>query len=308
MAKKMGMEWEFIPYSKNKWSDEYNSFQMTNFLEYSGELSINPHIQDYIAVKELVKKYSNHLMFLPGHSLDYLAGSHIPADLYRSLTVSLNDLAYAIIRKHFRHHCLYSADRKTIRNVILEVLSTYSMDSKSEMLAALENIDWKERQSKLIINSLNVYRFFGCSCYVPFWEKEFFDFFAKLPYNQKIGRCFCLRALHVLFPKHYSEVKPVTEHISITQTLLLKLKSFFSTTASIDLWARRLSNNTYKSLICDAGLSRFGSFDVESKSTDEFARKMASKTDVRTVLYLYHVDYLKKMGVNLSSVNASYLK
>jgi asparagine synthase (glutamine-hydrolysing) len=41
--------------------------------------------------------------------------------------------------------------------------------------------DWRERQSKYIINSVRTYEFFGFDWWLPLWDKEFVEFWCRVP-------------------------------------------------------------------------------------------------------------------------------
>jgi asparagine synthase (glutamine-hydrolysing) len=51
-----------------------------------------------------------------------------------------------------------------------------------------EDWDVKEKFAKFIVNSCNVYSWFGFEYRLPFWDKEFVEFFRKVPFADKVNK------------------------------------------------------------------------------------------------------------------------
>ena len=68
-------------YTAQKWHECYNSKEADHFQKWAGNLSSLPHMQDFLALRELKTqgKLPDNSVFVPGHSGDMLAGSHIPS-------------------------------------------------------------------------------------------------------------------------------------------------------------------------------------------------------------------------------------
>ncbi len=82
VAKALGYNWLFVEYTARKWYECYNSKEADYFQIWAGNLSSLPHMQDFLALRELKSqgKLPDNSVFVPGHSGDMLAGSHIPRD------------------------------------------------------------------------------------------------------------------------------------------------------------------------------------------------------------------------------------
>ncbi|MBN1552549.1 hypothetical protein JW979_13825, partial [bacterium] len=69
---------------------------------------------------------------------------------------------------------------------ILEVLG--DLDQYPDQSSAFESWDISERQSKFIVNSLRVYEFFGYDWWIPFWDKEFMDYWCRIRPKNRLNQ------------------------------------------------------------------------------------------------------------------------
>lgn len=168
IAKKLGFKWIFIEYNKTNIKSAIQESGLWNqFVEYSFNFVSIPHISDFIAVSELKKLdlIPKDSIFLPGHSGDFFAGTHIPPDVDNILTY--DQVKAYLERKHFRY--------KTAKNVELD-----SLKYSGKIHSIIEDFSRSERQAKFIINSVRVYEFFGYEFLLPFWDRELTDFFKNV--------------------------------------------------------------------------------------------------------------------------------
>ncbi len=175
IAKKVSKQLNY-PFIQIEYSDHFisNSLEKQDFeqyIKYASNYASLSHVQDYLAVKYLKGKNLIPLdsIFMPGHSGDIFAGTHIAKEL--SLECPVNFIALAIKNKHFSLCDNYNGEI-----LINESRFPYS---------SLESWSWKERQSKFIVNSLRVYEYFGYKSFIPLWDKELATFFKKIPYKYK---------------------------------------------------------------------------------------------------------------------------
>jgi asparagine synthase (glutamine-hydrolysing) len=80
VAEALGYDWIFVEYTAQKWHECYNSKEADCYKMFAGNLSSLPHMQDFLAIRELKNqgKLPDNSVFVPGHTADVLAGSHIP--------------------------------------------------------------------------------------------------------------------------------------------------------------------------------------------------------------------------------------
>ena len=157
--------WEMVTYDSDTWKDWDSEISKKAQISIGQGYSI-PHMQDYVAVQSLLAagKIDKDAIVVPGHSGDFVAGSHLPKDCFEKSTFSKEELVSSIIKKHFRLIMFESlSDTKKaylslqVRNAIQngDDLNDWSFASE------FDNWDWRERQAKFIGNSIRVYEEFG---------------------------------------------------------------------------------------------------------------------------------------------------
>jgi len=192
VAESLGIRWEFVEYSNDLWREWYESLEMKAYFDMAGNLASLPHIQDWPAVKVLQQqgRIPNNSIFVPGHSADLPAGSRSKSvpDLYNSKG-STERLIDAIIGYHYN---LFDWSKKKrelfpfFEKKILEVLG--DLDQYPDQSSAFESWDISERQPKFIVNSLRVYEFFGYDWWIPFWDKEFMDYWCRISPEKRLNQ------------------------------------------------------------------------------------------------------------------------
>jgi asparagine synthase (glutamine-hydrolysing) len=174
IAKKLGYRWYFIEYTDNFMQEHFDD-TFIDYVKYASNYASIAHIQDYFAVKALmqIEGIPKDMIFVPGHSGDIFAGTHIGRGT--TLESNISDVLSHIKNKHFN----LCKTPKFDSNLIKEKLSNGFSYSQMEAWSA------KERQSKFIVNANRVYEFFGCEHRVPLWDQELTNFFKFVPLKYK---------------------------------------------------------------------------------------------------------------------------
>ena len=198
VAKSLGIKWVFVEYT-----DKLISKHRLSFEEYmSSNLRIRSllHFQDFFAVKQLIEdKYiSDNTVVMPGHSGDFLFGSHVKS----FKDISLSD----IVKKHFRE-CDISDRKKE------QIKSTLSEEYEINTLKAFLYFNLNERQSKYIINSVRTYEYFGLKWSIPFWHKDLVRLANILACSQLKERRFQKKWINLATQQHIFEQDNPTEYI-----------------------------------------------------------------------------------------------
>jgi asparagine synthase (glutamine-hydrolysing) len=151
-----------------------------------------PHIQDWIAVKILKneQRVEKNCVFVPGHSADFVAGSHIPESAFIDNSFTQESVLDSIFTTWYTQAPMDKAEFE--KSVWLERISKSTpvkADNMSwEYADRFEHWDWQERQAKYICNSVRVYEFFGFSWWMPYWDRVFMDFWLTVPLHLREDR------------------------------------------------------------------------------------------------------------------------
>jgi len=191
VAQNLGFRWEFIPYSNEDWYSWHRTKEMAEYIKFASSFSSVAHIQDWPAVWQLKKNriISEDSVFIPGHSGDFIAGSHI-TDIYNCYGKIKNKqkLINAILNYHYNLYKWPKRDLEIFKKKITDLLSDFNNDIFENLLNAFEFWDWQERQAKLIVNSVRVYEFWGYDWLIPLWDFELAGFFLKLPLEYRLNK------------------------------------------------------------------------------------------------------------------------
>lgn len=184
VAKTLGFKWEMVDYDAK---EHLNQFNIEDFFEHSkfvGQGSSMSYMQEYFAIKDL---HTSHRLdpesvFVPGHSLDALAGGHQSETLETKNQIPT--IARVILENYGSGPELSTAERKSL----LQLLTTELIPNQKYLAnSILEEWDFKNRQPKLIINSAQLYKYFGYDFLIPLWDKALMDFFKSIAYEETRG-------------------------------------------------------------------------------------------------------------------------
>ncbi|MDP8218259.1 MAG: asparagine synthetase B family protein [Candidatus Theseobacter exili] len=226
VAKELGFHWEFVPYTPELWGQYYHSNLRKPYFSFAHGLSSLPHIQDWPAVAELKKHgiAENGAMFVPGHSGDFLAGSHLGPDFFSNKTFSLDQVIEAIFEKHFVLHHEKNLSKLPsplepnlfgIKKRIRSQLKAIPIETPADGASAFEYWDWKERQAKFIVNSVRVYEYYGFSWWLPLWDREMLRFWQKVPLG--------LREDQWLYKEYVTRVQQICQ-LRVKESLKVKFQ------------------------------------------------------------------------------------
>lgn len=244
IAYSLDLDWLFIEYNeeiiKELWNDDY----ATEFkLNYSNVCSL-PHIQDWFAIHIMKKQklIENDAIFVPGHSGDFVAGSHIPYFLFNNTNKNyqLNDVLNQIL---YKHYSLVPLDQVSIDKIRAKVRSELVEEIESSVIySSLTNMDfsnlyecwdWKERQVKYIVNSIQVYKQFNYDFWLPLWDKEFVAFWQKMPLLNRKDRIYLKNYINEVYIKNIvkqnidtSGLLGNSSEVSRVKMLIIKLINF----------------------------------------------------------------------------------
>ena len=213
VAEALGYRWYFVEYTREKWYACYHSDEMQRYMKYSGNLVSIPHIQDFLAVKELKEegKIRENAVFVPGHTGDMISGGHIPQDYGQLQDYTLEKFQEDNLKKHYN---LWKWDATELapifRGRIQNSVGDISVHNNESCANAIELFDFNERQAKFIVNSVRIYEFFRFQWRIPLWDAELIGFFLRIP--------LALRIKQILY-REYAMKKLCVERLKVLQKL-----------------------------------------------------------------------------------------
>lgn len=162
---------------------EYGDYlEDADFIDYYrrvGDYTNFVWLYEYFGIRRMIEKgdIKSDTVFIPGHSGDFLAGSHIAKGCIAP-TSSAMELTLSIVLRSFEYHCS-RAVRKNIYN--------YFKSAMSDGTTAVSAYQWfimHNRQAQQIVNSTKVYGHFGHDVLLPLWDNCLTDLFRTAPYEQ----------------------------------------------------------------------------------------------------------------------------
>ena len=182
VAEALGYAWHYIEYTADIARETLQNKALDIYRRYAFNGVSVPHLQDFIAVNCLIKKgiVQSEDIFVPGHALEVLTGSHLKNNVERCDSVQS---ALFFIKHHFNGFG-YARRSDNLLNHVLSIIEKYNI--KANQIS--EYFDWQERQSKFIVNSVRVYEYFGFDWRIPQWDNEVVNYWENIGFNYRYGR------------------------------------------------------------------------------------------------------------------------
>ncbi|WP_144509594.1 asparagine synthase C-terminal domain-containing protein [Bacillus sp. FJAT-22090] len=207
IADRLGLKWKYFAYDKAMWGDLYKSKLWQDYVVYACNGTSVAHLQDFPSTKLLVEEEGlEKAVFLPGHSLDFLGGSHLPYEAIVDKEFASSEVVDFIIPKHFRLWQIENGLSHTTSDIgktVTKDVSTYTALNNERVTSIIDEWNWKERQAKFIINSIRVYEYFEQDWSMPLWDDRLIYFFSKIPADLKYKKYLYDYTLHKMYPDFY---------------------------------------------------------------------------------------------------------
>jgi len=225
LADHLGFPWLFVPYSGDRWTEWSRTPEFEGYLDGAGALASEPHLQDWPAVRtlKLEHKVPPDSVFVPGHSGDFLAGSHVPKWFVDTAEISREQLIDTIFRAHYSLWEWPQRGRQRLREAfarrIEEIVGPIGRSTPEEAADLYEWWDLEERQAKFICNSVRVYESFGFDWRLPLFDAELMDFWSRIPIELRTSR-----ALYFEFVEDRQQlpITPANQDRGLVGTTLVK--------------------------------------------------------------------------------------
>jgi len=186
VAQALGYKWLFYPYDEMFWFNWFREGRMIEHMRCGHNYSSVFNIDDLPAIREITNETSaNDVVFVPGFSLGFIAGSQVPDKLYYAEENSGFDMLVpeVVLSRHYwlwswRKACPHLKDSFVER--IRELLPEFSDNDKVGAIGSYETWEGENRQARHIVNSVRVYDLFNCQWMLPCADIELMDFFLRV--------------------------------------------------------------------------------------------------------------------------------
>ena len=182
VANRLGVDWFFLPPTSYNLSEYYNSDDRRDYWKYADGLFVVPNLKWMYSMRKLIEmgEMNDGDVIINGNSGDFITGQNSPIIKNKD---TLSDIYYKIIQKHFslnRSLLNKSAIQSAINNI-----ANMLPDDPKELVKLYDLWEWKERQSKRVVNAQRNYEYLGLKWELPLWDKEYFDFWRDLDVTHK---------------------------------------------------------------------------------------------------------------------------
>jgi len=191
VAESFGYPWVMVPYTKQLIAELRCDPTTKAYQKYAFAMTSTPHMQDFPAVKALHEqgKLPADSVFVPGHSGDMIAGSHITSEFLQD---ALSREAFLrIIQEKFFVDPLSTTEI----NQMAVRFPACAADDMETMTSQSEWFNVQERQGKFVVNSVRVYEFFGYEWLIPLWDNTLFEFWKHVPIALRYHRKLYFKAI-----------------------------------------------------------------------------------------------------------------
>ena len=195
-----------------------NPEDFERYYRYVGAYTNFCWLYDYVAIRYLEKQHviTKDAIFVPGHSGDMIAASHLTKTKMHEY-VSVRGMALRMLYGGFE----YSKSK-----LVYDELVKYFKKTKHEGYtdySAYQNWVVQHRQAHNIVNSTRVYDYYGYEVRLPLWDNERYDLFAHLPFASLINSRLYTQYVKRVFS---SFSLPVNEHTTSVCWLTVAVRSF----------------------------------------------------------------------------------
>lgn len=179
VAESLEYKWAYVEYDEDTWNEFFMSDDYLKFLRFSSRGSEIGCMQALPAVLELLRKHvvARDTVVIPGHALDFLAGSHLPK-MDEEASWSRDHFVKYIKKRHYslNRSVDYKGKYRWIEDVPLKL-------TRPEMIRQYQKWEWINRQAKFIANDVRAYEYAGLDWELPFWDVRCCRFWEAVPYE-----------------------------------------------------------------------------------------------------------------------------
>lgn len=169
-----------VTYQVSDWLQLKHCTTFARYKQQIHNLVSVPNIQVYPALQKLLAQgiITPDTIVVPGHTGDFVSGGHIPRLKQRS---TCSDVTNAIWQRH------YDLNRKPPSvalqaKLLQQVSGLWQPDAgANSAISCAEAWNYRERQTKFIVNSNRYYDFWQLDWWMPLWDWQFVKVWQQVP-------------------------------------------------------------------------------------------------------------------------------
>ena len=194
----LGYPWCFIPYSNVAMRRAFASEDHAQYKARADSLTSVHFPQDYLAMEGLIANGTagQEAIMVNGQSGDFITGNHIPdalseKRLVRSADERRDTIVVALLARHFKQWKFLCTQTSAVRLAtrLRREISLIGMPASADGDHGIyEHCEFQDRQSKYVINGQRLYEHFGLDWRLPFWDRDYLDFWSRMSREAKLGQ------------------------------------------------------------------------------------------------------------------------
>ena len=198
VAERLGYPWCFVPYGNAAMRRAFASQDHARFKAGADSLTGVHYPQDYLALKTLIADgvAGPESIVVNGQTGDFITGNHVPAALAAARSdlspASRRDaIVEALLAKHFKQWgFLWTfATRARLTARLKREIMLVGMPADADGDHGIyEHCEFQDRQAKYVLNGQRVYEHFGLDWRLPLCDRDYFDFWSRVPLGAKVGQ------------------------------------------------------------------------------------------------------------------------
>lgn len=228
VADALGLRWLFVEYNDQLWRGAWQTEERWHYQKWASAWNSIAHVQDWLAVKLMKQRGSidEDAIFAPGHSGDFVAGSHIPSIAFEENYLSLGDACRATLNRHYSlaPRKLFKTKETVWLNRIRELKESEKFSTPTSFASCFEKWDWQERQAKFICNSVRVYEFFNYDWWMPLWDRQFIRFWQGAPLELRKRREWYVNYVKIVYSENSKSNEKPLNNASDKSSFVTKLR------------------------------------------------------------------------------------
>ncbi|MBB6216377.1 asparagine synthase (glutamine-hydrolyzing) [Anaerosolibacter carboniphilus] len=190
VASTLGLKWYLINFSKNYFRKKLEEEEFREYIIKAANGICSPYYQGIVA-EEFIKRglIPKDAIFLTGNSGDVVEGEHFDSRFKEGKEHEKNIIIDSIIDTHYMIFGKKFGQKNLFRRFAVEFIGDKQIYSYDECHDICERFNWRERQSKYVINDVRCYdEYLGNEWRLPLWDNEFVEFWLRVPSNLRCNR------------------------------------------------------------------------------------------------------------------------